>query len=295
MESLMLRARIVALACLAIFPSMQAMAEADKPNSEIAAATASDSAAVTTDTPSGTTTYFGGGAKDAAKPQVVAKPQPPPKPTLTASIDLASQKMVVKVNGEARYSWPISSGVAEYPTPTGTFHPQWTAKMWYSRKYDMAPMPNAVFINGGVAVHGTYHVRSLGSPASHGCIRLSTAHAKTFYDLVQRHGLTRTRVSVFGRPHWRAPAVASRDRSPEYADNQGSGFWGDSWGGDSSSAYAPTFTKKKSPTGAYYYYDADGVRRKVSRRKNGDYVYSRRMPRAHDGYGYAYGGSSQDW
>jgi hypothetical protein len=177
---------------------------------------------VTTDTASGTTTYFGGGAKEAAQPQVVAKPQPPPKPTLTASIDLSNQKMVVTVNGEARYSWAISSGVAEYPTPTGTFHPQWTAKMWYSRKYDMAPMPNAVFINGGVAVHGTYHVRSLGYAASHGCIRLSPGHAKTFYDLVQRHGLKRTKVTVFGRPHWRGPAVASRSANQaQYAYNQG--------------------------------------------------------------------------
>ncbi len=206
----MLRGRVLAAACLAIFPSMQAMAEPDKSNSETAAAAASNSTAVTTDTASGTTTYFGGGAKEAAQPQVVAKPQPPPKPTLTASIDLSNQKMVVTVNGEARYSWAISSGVAEYPTPTGTFHPQWTAKMWYSRKYDMAPMPNAVFINGGVAVHGTYHVRSLGYAASHGCIRLSPGHAKTFYDLVQWHGLKRTKVTVFGRPRSRGPAVASR-------------------------------------------------------------------------------------
>jgi lipoprotein-anchoring transpeptidase ErfK/SrfK len=291
MESLMLRARVLAAACLAIFPSMQAMAEPDKSNSETAAAAASNSTAVTTDTATGTTTYFGGGAKEAAQPQVVAKPQPPPKPTLTAAIDLSNQKMVVTVNGEARYSWPISSGVAEYPTPTGTFHPQWTAKMWYSRKYDMAPMPNAVFINGGVAVHGTYHVRSLGYAASHGCIRLSPGHAKTFYDLVQRHGMKRTKVSVFGRPHWRAPAVASRRNQAQYAYN--GGFWGDGWGGDSSSAYAPAFTRKNR-NGAYYY-DADGVRRKVYRRKNGDYVYSRRTPRANDGYGYAYGGSSQNW
>ena len=56
----MLRARILALACLAIIPSMQAMAEDDQPNSKVAAAAASDSGAVTTDTESGTTTYFGG-------------------------------------------------------------------------------------------------------------------------------------------------------------------------------------------------------------------------------------------
>jgi len=294
MESLMLRARILALACLAIIPSMQAMAEGDKTKTEVAATAASDSGAVTTDTESGTTTYFGGNAAEQAKSQAVAKPQPPPKPTLTAAVDLTNQKMVVTVNGEARYSWPISSGVAQYPTPTGTFRPQWTAKMWYSRKYDMSPMPHSVFINGGVAVHGTYHVRSLGSAASHGCIRLSTSNAKTFYNLVQKHGLSRTKVSVFGRPHWRGPAMANRDRrgQQEYADDQNSWSWGDSWGGNSDSAYAPAFTKKYRK--GQYYYDANGVRRKV--RRSGYYADSRRqLRRDYNRYGYAYGGPSQDW
>ena len=91
-------------------------------------------------------------------------------------------------------------------------------------------MPNAVFINGGVAVHGTYHTGALGSPASHGCIRLSTANAKTFYNLVERHGLKMTRVTVFGRPNWRGPvAVASRDPSRKRtyaADRMSNWFWG---------------------------------------------------------------------
>jgi lipoprotein-anchoring transpeptidase ErfK/SrfK len=292
MERQMLRILISALACLVVFPSMQAMAD-DSANSEAATTASSET------TPSGTTTYFGKKAAtersaEAEKPKEAVKPRPLPAPTLTASINLATQKMVVSVKGEARYSWPISSGVAQFPTPTGTFRPQWTAKMWYSRKYDMSPMPHAVFINGGVAVHGTYYVSSLGRAASHGCIRLSTANAKTFYNLVQKHGLQATKVTVFGRPHWRGPAaaVATREttREPAYAENNS--FWGDFWGNSSDSAYAPNFTKKKYRNG-YSYYDSNGVQRKVHRRKDGTYVVEQRPPSRtyykKYGYGYAQG------
>src|SRR3712207_7541770 len=49
-------------------------------------------------------------------------------------------------------------------------------RMWYSRKYDNSPMPHSIFFTGGYAIHGTPHVRSLGRPASHGCIRRSEEH-----------------------------------------------------------------------------------------------------------------------
>lgn len=270
----MVRVRAFALAFFALFPSISAMAEAEKPGGESRTAVAIS----VTQTRSGTTTYFGQSAGEAAK----AAPKPLPEPTLIASVDLASQKMVVSIHGEVRYSWPISSGVAAYPTPTGTFRPEWTSKMWYSRKYDMAPMPHAVFINGGVAVHGTYHSAALGSPASHGCIRLSTANAKTFYNLVQRHGLQMTKVSVYGRPNWRnSGAIASRStprKSIEVA-SEGFSFW-DAWGFGSTSSDAPRSQNVK-PGKKNAVADAGG--KKAQRRKSGKV------------YGYGYGGTSSSY
>lgn len=235
-----------------------------------------------TEAPAAPSSEAGAEAEKPAEPVVKAKPLPP---TLTASIDLKRQRMVVNVGGETRYSWPISSGVAAYATPTGNFRPQWTAKMWYSRKYDMAPMPHAVFINGGVAVHGTSHTKYLGSPASHGCIRLAPGNAATFYNLVQRHGMARTRVSVHGRPDWKGGTqIAKRDedRRAKYAENQGSWFWGNS-GYDS--AYDSNFTRKKAPKGYTY---IDGRLMKVYRRKNGEYVYRPAQRRVSTSY-YASG------
>ncbi|RUY05234.1 L,D-transpeptidase, partial [Mesorhizobium sp. M7A.F.Ca.US.005.03.2.1] len=74
--------------------------------------------------------------------------------------------------------------------------PQRTARMWYSRKYHMSPMPYSVFFHGGYAIHGTGAVRQLGRPASHGCVRLHTANAATFYSMVREVGFGNTRIVV---------------------------------------------------------------------------------------------------
>jgi lipoprotein-anchoring transpeptidase ErfK/SrfK len=285
----MLRAIALAVTFFAVIPSMSAFADPDKANPNIA---------TTTETPSGATTFFGKGGETAPavanQEPTVVKPQPLPPPTLTASVDLARQKMTVSINGEPRYTWPISSGTARFPTPTGNFRPEWTSKMWYSRKYDNAPMPNAVFINGGVAVHGTYHMASLGSPASHGCIRLSPGNAKTFYSLVQRHGLRFTRVSVHGRPNWRdGGAIASRRdsrRNDDVASDNQNWFWG---GSASSDDYydAPPARKRDRKGYSYVYIDGVPTKVKVYRRKNGDYAY-KAAPRERK-YRNTYGDASQ--
>ncbi|MEZ5856386.1 MAG: L,D-transpeptidase [Hyphomicrobiaceae bacterium] len=131
--------------------------------------------------------------------------------TLIARINLSNQQMTVSYDGVVQHSWAISSGREGYPTPRGTYRPQWTAKMWYSRKYDDAPMPHSVFFVGGVAVHATQAISMLGRPASHGCVRLAPANAAKFYSLVHKHGLTRTRIEVFGTP---PPTPVASRKSP---------------------------------------------------------------------------------
>lgn len=119
-------------------------------------------------------------------------------PTLKAHVDLTRQIMTVFGKGNTFYKWPISSGRKGYETPTGTYKPTWIARRWYSRQYNGTPMPYSVFFNRGIATHGTNAVRHLGNPASHGCIRLSIVHARTFYNLVRRHGKNKTRIIVKG-------------------------------------------------------------------------------------------------
>lgn len=137
-----------------------------------------------------------------------AKPEPPPEPTLEININLTRQRMTVTENGATRYTWAISSGAYGYPTPTGTFRPSWMSKMWYSRQYDNAPMPHSIFFKGGAAIHATSSIHLLGTPASHGCVRLAPGNAARLYGMVGRHGKERTKIVVHGRPKYRAPEVA---------------------------------------------------------------------------------------
>ncbi len=116
--------------------------------------------------------------------------------TLVAQISLSSQTMHVSVDGESAYVWKVSTARKGYVTPKGSYKPTRLHRMWYSRKYDMSPMPYSVFFRGGYAIHGTDAVKRLGRPASHGCVRLHPAAAQAFYNLVRDHGATNTRIVI---------------------------------------------------------------------------------------------------
>jgi lipoprotein-anchoring transpeptidase ErfK/SrfK len=155
-------------------------------------------------------------AETAAPVAKIAPPTPPkPETTLAIDIDLTRQHMTLTERGLVVGSWPISSGREGFRSPTGTFRPLWMSKMWFSKKYDNAPMPNAVFFSGGVAMHATQAVGMLGRPASHGCIRQSPANSATTFKLVQKHGNAHTKIIVHGSPRDSEPRVARRDRSSD--------------------------------------------------------------------------------
>ncbi len=116
--------------------------------------------------------------------------------TVVARIDISTQRMTVLIDGVPRYNWAVSTARRGYVTPVGSFRPFRLEKVYYSKKYDNAPMPNAVFFRGGYAVHGTYSVGSLGRPASHGCVRLAPGNAATLFSLVSQYGPGNSRIIV---------------------------------------------------------------------------------------------------
>ncbi len=117
------------------------------------------------------------------------------------SINKLSQRMTVTVDGHQRYTWPVSTGRMGYATPSGSYRPFRMEKTYFSKEWDDAPMPNAIFFTGrGHAIHGTYQTRWLGSAVSHGCVRLSPGNAAQLYGMVQSEGMGNTRVVVTGGP-----------------------------------------------------------------------------------------------
>jgi len=120
-------------------------------------------------------------------------------PTVIVTIDKGVQQMTVWVDGIEKYTWPVSTGIGGYSTPSGTYTPGSMNKIWYSKQWDNAPMPHAIFFTKkGHAIHGTTDEKHLGKPASHGCVRLSRKNAETLFNLVADRGLENTEVVLTG-------------------------------------------------------------------------------------------------
>jgi L,D-transpeptidase catalytic domain len=143
-------------------------------------------------------------------------------------IDKDSQTMTVAVDGVAKHRWPVSSGLPSHETPSGSYKTFRMEEDHYSKEWDDAPMPHSIFFTRkGHAIHGTDVVRRLGSPASHGCVRLSRANAATLFELVKAEGLSNTTVTLSGsaqvalaRNPQRRNDVASRDVNPQSSEPQ---------------------------------------------------------------------------
>ena len=110
-----------------------------------------------------------------------------------------TQQMTVSVDGVTRYTWPVSSGNPSHETPNGSFKTFRMEEDHYSKEFDDAPMPNAIFFTKqGHAIHGTDAVSRLGTPASHGCVRLSRANALKLWSVVKAEVLLNTTVTLTG-------------------------------------------------------------------------------------------------
>jgi hypothetical protein len=115
------------------------------------------------------------------------------------TVDKAAQLMTVTVDGAQRYAWPVSTGIADYDTPAGDFQPFRMERDHFSREWDDAPMPFSIFFTQeGHAIHGTNHLKNLGRPASHGCVRLSKDNAGVLFALVKEQGVKNTHVTLTG-------------------------------------------------------------------------------------------------
>ena len=106
---------------------------------------------------------------------------------VSITVDKNAQMMTVAVDGVERYQWPVSTGNPSHETPNGTFRTFRMEADHFSKEFDDAPMPHSIFFTKvGHAIHGTESEGRLGTPVSHGCVRLSRANATTLYALVRK-------------------------------------------------------------------------------------------------------------
>jgi hypothetical protein len=138
----------------------------------------------------------------------------PAAAAILVNIDKDTQSMTVTVDGAPRYIWPVSTGRAGYDTPNGTFKPNRMDADHLSQEWDNAPMPHTIFFDlHGHAIHGFNDTRRMGSPASHGCVRLAPQNAATLFALVEAQGMKDTMVVISGQTPT-GPQVARRGGTP---------------------------------------------------------------------------------
>ena len=137
--------------------------------------------------------------------------------TILITIDKSSQRMKVSVDGVTQQTWPVSTGASGYDTPSGTFKASSTNEVWYSKQWDNAPMPHAIFFTkDGHAIHGSYATAQLGRAVSHGCVRLAPKNASTLYALVEQQGIENTTIVISGGGQKIAQSHQKK-RKPQYS------------------------------------------------------------------------------
>ena len=175
---------------------------------------------------------------------------------LLITIDKAAQRMIVSRDDKPLYDWPVSTGQRGYDTPAGVYKPFRMEKDHFSREWDEAPMPHSIFFTmDGHAIHGSFDVKKLGRPASHGCVRLSPQNAAILWKLVTEEKMANTRVVLTGIiPGGPGQAVAKRSIDPYGDDGYGYEAMPRQWRGPRESVGS------YSGNGAYYPYQQNAPR-----------------------------------
>jgi lipoprotein-anchoring transpeptidase ErfK/SrfK len=125
-----------------------------------------------------------------ATPSSGSTPSPsssnPPGPSgKWIDVNLSTQTLRAYEGDSVVYTALVSTGIARYPTPTGTYHIQ--RKYRYddmtggSRArgdyYYLPNVPYCMYYYAGYALHGTFWHSNFGVPMSHGCTNLRTSDA----------------------------------------------------------------------------------------------------------------------
>jgi hypothetical protein len=124
------------------------------------------------------------------------------KNPVVVTVSRAGKTVRIFKRGELSKSYNVAVGQPEYPTPTGQYviqnkqlNPTWSVPNsdWAGSLAGQTIGPDdprnpleAAFIafNGAVGFHGTASISSLGTAASHGCIRMAPADVLDLYERV---------------------------------------------------------------------------------------------------------------
>lgn len=117
-------------------------------------------------------------------------------------LDQSEHRLTLHLDGEKTHSWIVATGTGDYPTPLGQYSVVLKRYMptWVNPDPDGwgRDMPESIppgknnplgvralnWNASAIRFHGTQAIDSLGTDASHGCVRMSNADVIQLYDLV---------------------------------------------------------------------------------------------------------------
>ena len=137
-----------------------------------------------------------------AEGQAITIPSPdallplPPVPGKRIVVNMTEQRTRVFENGQIKWEWPSSTGIATSPTAPGVFQVQSHEPNAYAGNWDLwmpwflgiyRPVPTSDFMNGfhGFPTRGNSQLLwtgDLGRRVTYGCVLLSSDNARLLYD-----------------------------------------------------------------------------------------------------------------
>ncbi|MFC4766826.1 L,D-transpeptidase family protein [Effusibacillus consociatus] len=128
---------------------------------------------------------------------------PVPTGEVALQIDPLRNQLTLLIDGVAYKKYPIALGKPETPTPVGEWKVINKYKNWgagFGTRWIGLDVPWGVY-----GIHGTNKPHSIGSDASHGCVRMLNRHVEQLYEWVK----IGTPVSIVGHP-LREPSLEPR-------------------------------------------------------------------------------------
>jgi lipoprotein-anchoring transpeptidase ErfK/SrfK len=130
----------------------------------------------------------------------------PSEAPLTLRADLGARMLIVRRGDSTLKTFAVAVGQDKYPTPVGTFeiskivwNPSWRPPPdaeWAKGKTAKGPgdagnpmkVVKIFFQDPDYYIHGTGDVESLGSAASHGCLRMDPREVADLAKIIMEHG-----------------------------------------------------------------------------------------------------------
>jgi lipoprotein-anchoring transpeptidase ErfK/SrfK len=123
---------------------------------------------------------------------------------ISLKVDLSERQLYVLEGGEVIQTYGVAVGTSSHPTPQGSYrigriewNPSWVPpKSWWARKLrprapgdPRNPMQGVklYFREPAYYIHGTNDPASIGTAASHGCLRMRVGDAKELANLVEEN------------------------------------------------------------------------------------------------------------